>query len=277
MQDSLGPSMPQSTKADREAAYTILRGEPGAGIVLVCDHASNTLPVGYGTLGLSGSELQRHIAYDIGAAELVRHLSRALGSPAVLSAFSRLLIDCNRGLNDPTLIMRISDGSIVPGNRHIDGAERDHRIRTYYEPYHDALDRVIDEALAVGIVPMLVSVHSFTPVWRGLPRPWHVSVLWDKDPRLPVRMIEALRAERDLVVGDNEPYSGGLEGDCMWRHGTMRGLAHAIIEIRQDLIASSSGAHIWGERLARILQAVLASPGAKDDLMRINHYGSNVS
>ena len=223
----------------------LIEGDPAAGLLLVCDHAENRLPPEYGDLGLPAAEFQRHIAYDPGAAELTRRLAAMLEAPAVLSTFSRLLIDANRGEDDPTLIMRLSDGAIVPGNASIDGAERALRIGRFHAPYHAAIDAAVERGLASGVAPALFSVHSFTPVWRGAPRPWHAGVLWDRDPRLAVPLIEALRADPALVVGDNEPYAGALLNDTMYRHATVRGRAHALIEIRQDLIADAAGVAAW--------------------------------
>lgn len=246
---------------EREDAFEIVPGRASCGVVLVCDHAENSFPPEYGTLGLPARELERHIAYDIGAAAVTRAIAAALGAPAVLSRFSRLLIDPNRGADDPTLIMRLSDGAIVPGNRHLDAAEREKRIRLFYRPYHDAIDRVLDRCLAAGVPPAILSIHSFTEAWKGVPRPWHAAVLWDRDARLARPLLDALGAEGDLVVGDNEPYHGRLEGDCMWQHGTQRGLAHAIVEVRQDLIGDAAGQAAWGRRLSRIMQRLLDEPG----------------
>ncbi len=233
----------------------VIPGEVGGGLLLLCDHAANHIPPEYDNLGLPAAELARHIAYDPGAASVTRELARLLGAPAILSTFSRLLIDANRGADDPTLIMRLSDGAVVPGNARVDEAERARRIGRFHAPYHDAIDAMIDRALALGQAPALVSIHSFTPVWRGLPRPWHAGILWnDRDPRLAVPLLKALRGDVSLVVGDNEPYSGVLPHDTMWRHGTARGLAHVLIEIRQDLIGDDAGAHAWAARLAPILE-----------------------
>ncbi|MEQ1712769.1 MAG: N-formylglutamate amidohydrolase, partial [Hyphomicrobium sp.] len=220
-------------------------------------------------------ELERHIAYDIGAAGIVRRLSASISAPAILSHYSRLLIDLNRGEDDPTLVMRISDGAIIPGNRHLTGEERTARVRQYYEPYHRAATAVIDRCLASGIPPILVSIHSFTPAWKGVPRPWHASVLWDKDPRLAHALLDGLRAEAGLVIGDNEPYTGVLRGDTMWRHGTMRGIAHAIIEVRQDLVATDAGQAEWAERFARILRNLSASQAHVPMLRQIAYHGSH--
>jgi predicted N-formylglutamate amidohydrolase len=189
---------------------------------------------------------------------VTRHLAMRLGAPAVLSTFSRLLIDTNRGEDDPTLIMRLSDGTVVPGNATVDEEERARRVRLYYRPYHTAIDAAVDRALAAGRPPILVSIHSFTPVWRGRVRPWHAGILWDRDARLAAAMIEALRSDPELVTGDNEPYSGALANDTMSRHGTGRGLAHALVEIRQDLIGEEAGAIAWADRLVPILAAINA-------------------
>jgi predicted N-formylglutamate amidohydrolase len=256
-------------------AFLRLPGSLARGAIVLCDHAANALPAAYGTLGLPADQLARHIAYDIGSQGVTERLAERLGVPAVLSRFSRLLIDCNRGEDDPTLIMRLSDGAIVPGNRVLDVDERTRRIARYYQPYHAAIADLIDLALDKGVAPVLLSVHSFTPVWRGVPRPWHAAILWDKDPRLALPLLEALRADRTLVVGDNEPYTGMLKGDCMWRHGTSRGLAHAIVEVRQDLIASESGQIEWAGRLADAMQRILAASDADPDLKVVRFFGSH--
>lgn len=256
-------------------AFTLLAGDAAKGLLLICDHASNALPPGYGTLGLPPEQLERHIGYDIGAAGVTLGLSRLLNVPAVLSRYSRLLIDPNRGSDDPTLVMRLSDGAIVPGNGYIEAAEIAHRVMHYYTPYHATIDAAIDRAIATGRPPAIFSIHSFTPNWRSQPRPWHATVLWDKDPRLAVPLIGALRQEPGLVVGENEPYTGKLKNDCLYRHGTHRGLAHALIEIRQDLIREPEGQKEWAERLARLLERLLQSPEVVNTLNVIDYYGSH--
>lgn len=238
------------------AAFDIMnKTAPGPALV-ICDHASNAVPnwAAGGDLGLSAADMARHIAWDPGAAEVSRILSDTLGAPAVFSAFSRLVIDPNRGPDDPTLLMKLYDGSIIPGNRYADAAELARRKALGYDPYHAAIGGQIDRMLAAGVTPHLISIHSFTPQLRGKPRrPWDVGILWDRDARLSGPLIAALRAEGDLTVGDNEPYTGQLEGDCMYRHGTQRGLPHVLIEVRNDLVADTAGQSAWGERLGRIL------------------------
>lgn len=251
-------------------AFSTIEGDPAQGLILLCDHAENRLPAEYGTLGLPPEAFARHIAYDPGARAVTAGLARRLGAPAVFTTFSRLLIDPNRGEDDPTLIMRLSDGDIVPGNHRVDETERARRLALYHAPYHAEVERTIERSLAVGTVPALVSIHSFTPVWRGRGRPWQIGILWDADPRLARPLVEALAADPDLVVGDNEPYSGALMRDTMYRHGTRRGLAHGLVELRQDLISDDAGADQWAERLAPILADINTMP----DLHEIRHHGS---
>lgn len=241
-------------------AVAFVPGEVAGGLVILCDHASNAIPDEYERLGLPEAELQRHIAYDIGAAEVTVRLAALTGAPAVMSTFSRLVIDPNRGPDDPTLVMKLSDGAIVQGNARADDAEVERRLERFYRPYDHAVGAVIDAALARGRPPAILSIHSFTPAWKGVPRPWHVTVLWDADPRLPIPLLGALAAPGDVVVGDNEPYDGALAGDTVNRHATRRGLANALIEVRQDLIADAAGAAAWAARLATAWAAVKDDP-----------------
>ena len=254
--------------------YTEIDGDAAAGWLIVCDHASNALPREYGTLGLPPQQLERHIGYDIGAAGVTRKLAGLIGAPALMTNYSRILIDPNRGGDDPTLIMRLSDGAVVPGNADVDEEERILRIEKYHAPYHRAVDAAIDRAIEAGRPPAILSIHTFTDNWRGVPRPWHAGVLWDKDPRLPVPLLAALQAEDGLVVDENVPYTGELKGDCLFQHGTQRGLAHALIEIRQDLVRETEGQVEWAERLARILNGMMANAEGHPDLNAICHYGS---
>ncbi len=242
------------------SAFETVRGALDSGALIICDHASNTIPSGYGTLGLPREALDRHIAYDIGAAEVARALATQLDAPAVLSTYSRLVIDPNRDLDDPTLVMRYSDGAIVPGNAYIDPAEIARCSARFWTPYRNEIAATIDAMSATGEPPTLISIHSFTAVWRGLFRPWKIGVLWDRDERIPKPLIEALLAEPDLcadAVGDNEPYDGALAGDTIDAIATSRRLANALIEIRQDLIVERTKALAWAERIARLLRPIL--------------------
>ena len=238
-------------------AYETVQGGNAQRLILLCDHASASLPAAYGALGLPPEQFARHIAYDIGARALTLGVAGRLQAHAVLSCFSRLLIDPNRGLDDPTLIMRISDGAAVPGNRNVDEAERMRRIAQFHAPYHRAIAETISAVRANGLVPLLVSIHSFTPVWRGWPRPWQVGILWDRDEATARAMIDGFLVQGDLVVGDNEPYHGALEGDTLNTHGTRAGLPHALIEVRQDLIATKTGVDDWVERVAKVIEPIM--------------------
>jgi predicted N-formylglutamate amidohydrolase len=255
-------------------SYDIFHGAAGTRTLILCDHAVNLLPPEYGTLGLDQEQLNRHIAYDIGALGVAREMGRQLEATVIASGFSRLLIDPNRGDDDPTLVMRLSDGAAVPGNRTITDAEIAKRIVSYYRPYHEAIRAGLDAMTALGLVPLIVSIHSFTPVWRGCSRKWHAGILWDKDPRLAMPLLDALRTRTGLEIGDNEPYSGRLHGDSLYRHGTLRGLPHALIEVRQDLISEEGGQRAWGKILAECMQEVLASPVSASPLCRVDYFGS---
>lgn len=244
--------------AQSQPPFTVINPEGNTAILLVCDHASNHVPPEYDALGLPAGEFSRHIAWDIGAAECARALSRMLDAPAVLAGFSRLLVDPNRGADDPTLVMKLSDGAIIPGNRYVDRAEIERRIARFYQPYHDAIAARIALARHAGVTCALISLHSFTPVFHGRQRPWHVGVLWDRDGRIAGPLLAALRADPELCVGDNLPYSGELVGDSMYRHGTNNGLPHVLIELRQDLIDTVAGAQNWAARLHAVLRPILA-------------------
>jgi predicted N-formylglutamate amidohydrolase len=232
-------------------------------MVFVCDHAANALPDAYGTLGLQAETLQTHIAYDIGAAHVTRALAAAYAAPAILARWSRLLVDLNRGPEDPTLIMKLSDGRIIPGNRTVDAEETRHRLAQFHAPYHTAIEDELETVRATGAVPLLFSIHSFTPVWKGAKRPWEFGILWDRDDRLAKPLIEAL-TKAGFCVGDNEPYSGELEDDCLYRHGTMNGYPHVLIEIRQDLIGTEAEAKSLAARLKPALDRSVAGMGPRD-------------
>lgn len=240
--------------------FEVIPGDPKSGYLLICDHATNIVPPCLDAepcLGLPGREFERHIAFDIGVRDLTIELAAKLGAPAVLSRFSRLVIDPNRGPDDPTLVMRIADGAVVPGNANISQAEIDDRRARFHSPYHRAIGQAIDQAMDGGVPPALFSIHSFTPIFKGHERPWHATVLWDDDPRLPLPLLRALEAEDDLVVGENVPYSGALKGDTLFTHGKSRGLANALIEVRQDLISTQAASHDWANRLAGILAKIV--------------------
>ncbi|BCH14279.1 MULTISPECIES: N-formylglutamate amidohydrolase [unclassified Mesorhizobium] len=251
--------------------FDIVEGDRKRGIVLLADHARRDLPEEYGSLGLPAAEFDRHIAYDIGVETVTRELAALLGVPAVLANFSRLLIDPNRGEDDPTLIRQLYDGTVISGNYPLALKERERRLDRFYRPYHDAVGAMIASvAQACASAPFILSVHSFTPFMQGFVRPWHVGILWDRDDRVARPLIDMLAEDRSLIVGDNEPYDGALRGDTMFRHAIVNGFAHALIEIRQDLIADRQDAVAWAERLTPIVDAINRRP----DIHQVRRFGS---
>ena len=247
-----------------EPPYEVRNEGADGAILFLCDHAGNAVPEALKTLGLPASDFSAHIAYDIGAADLTRALAQRFGAFAILARWSRLVIDLNRGADDPTVTMKLSDGHIIPGNRALDEAAVAERIARYHAPYHERIAAEITAARQKGIVPVLVSIHSFTPIWRGRARPWHIGILWDRDGRLANPLMARLARESDIVVGDNEPYSGALENDCLYRHGTMNGLPHVLIEVRQDLISHEAGISRWAARLEHCLRDAIEAMGVAE-------------
>ena len=231
-------------------------------VVLACDHASAAIPASLASLGLDAAQLRRHIAWDIGAGGLAESLARRLGVAVVAGGYSRLVIDCNRRLEDPTSILEVSDGTAIPGNLALSAAQREGRASGIFQPYHAALQAELDIAArraGPGAQPALVAIHSFTDVLGGRARPWHCGILWDRDPRLALPLLAALRAESGLVVGDNEPYSGRHPADyTVHTHGERHGRPHVCIEVRQDLLADAAGIEAWAARLGRVLAPLLA-------------------
>ena len=236
--------------------------EGKAPVLVTCDHASRRVPKSLRNLGLDAESLKLHIGWDIGAADVSRGLARRLDAPAILAGYSRLVIDCNRDLDDPTSIPAVSDGIPVPGNQDLSPAAKARRGDALFRPYHREIEAALDRFAARGVHPAVLSIHSFTPVMNGVERPWHIGILWDKDPRMPVPVLAALRREPGLVVGDNEPYSAREPaGYTVRHHAVTRGLPHLSVEIRQDLIATGAGTAEWADRLVRVLTPILEDPG----------------
>jgi predicted N-formylglutamate amidohydrolase len=247
----LGPDDPPS--------YEIYRPAGRARVLLACDHASRAFPAALGRLGLPDEVTWRHIAWDIGAADLTRALADRLDAAAVLAGYSRLVVDCNRRLDDPSCFATVSDGRRIPGNEALSDADRHARAEACYEPYHAAIAGRLDAVRRERGVPALVAIHSFTPVYGSQARPWNVGILWDRDPRLPVPLLERLRREPRLTVGDNEPYSGRHPADyTIDRHAESAGLPHVCIEVRQDELLTPAGVARWAGVLGRALGEILA-------------------
>jgi len=256
------------TAASGRQSALIGPGEPGpfrvlnphgrARLLVVCDHASRRIPAALQDLGLDELALGRHIACDIGAGAVAELLSERLDAPAVLAGYSRLVVDCNRGLDDPTSILAVSDGEFIPGNQGLSRDDKAERARQFFYPYHQAIRRRLESFERRNIVPAFVAVHSFTPIFKQVRRPWQIGILWDKDPRIPVPLLDKLQA-RGIAVGDNEPYSGKAPADhTVDHHAEGGGLPHVSIEIRQDLIDHPEGITRWAGILGEVLEEILA-------------------
>ena len=237
------------------SAFDIQNPESDSPLLLVVDHASRHIPPEYDNLGLADpAVLHRHIAWDIGIEDVTRRLSEKIGATAIYARFSRLLLDANRYPDDPASTPVISDGVEIPANRDMPEAERKRRVDSWFTPYQGAITGLIDRKLEHHAAPLLVSMHSFTPVMNEFERPWHIGVLWDADPRLALPLLKILRQNHSLVVGDNEPYSARDPlGYTMNEHGMKRGLPNVAIEIRQDLIDTHQGAEKWASIMADAL------------------------
>ena len=245
-----------------QASFQIHGPDRPARWIITVDHASNRVPdeINGGDLGLSPADMQRHIAYDIGALGVGLKLGALLDAPVIATNFSRLVIDPNRGETDPTLVMRLYDGTIIPANAEIDNTEEQRRLAAYHRPYHQALNRLAEDRSD----PIIVAMHSFSPRLNGkAPRPWQVAILHAAHDRrnLGPHMINRFKQEPDLTVGDNEPYLGHLPGDSVDRHALQKDRMNTLIEVRQDLIATEEDQHAWAGRIAPVLNDALASSG----------------
>ena len=239
---------------DEPSPYSVERERGSSAFFLICDHAGARIPRRLGSLGLGAHDLLRHIAWDIGAAAVTRELSARWDATAVLQTYSRLVIDCNRPLTSSTSIVTSSERTTVPGNQFVSDEEVGCRQREVFQPYHDRIVELLDDRSARGQSTVLISVHSFTPVFLESPRAWDAGVLYHRDARLAHALLDVLRSDPELVVGDNEPYAVSDDTDyAIPEYGERRGLPHVEIEIRQDLIADEKGQNAWAARLADAL------------------------
>lgn len=240
--------------ADEPPPVRIIPGDPSSPFVIGCDHAGNRIPRALGSLGLGPADLTRHIAWDIGVATLAERLAPALGAFVALQTYSRLVIDCNRPLSAKSSIVEVSERTEIPGNQGITRAEAERRARAIFHPYHARIREEVERRERAGQPIVYVALHSFTPEFLGVKRPWHAGVLYHRDTCLAHALLELLRDEPGLVVGDNEPYSVSETSDyAILEYGERRGHLHVELEVRQDLLADADGVASWAERLARLL------------------------
>jgi predicted N-formylglutamate amidohydrolase len=236
----------------------------GAPVLILCDHASNAIPTALGDLGLDQAALEDHIAWDVGAAQVAEGLAHHFEAPAILSGYSRLVIDCNRYPDEANAIPAVSDGVAVPGNVDLTPEDVAWRQDTVFWPYHREIEATLAQFSEADQVPVVISVHSFTPVYGGARRPWDVAICWRDDDRMSAPVLEALSREPALTVGDNEPYSLDPADDySLIEYGLAQGLAHLLVEIRNDGLVDGAGVARWTERLARAIEPAMANPAAR--------------
>ena len=245
------------TPSERRDPVRVTNRSGASRYVIVCEHASNWLPASLRTLGLSPDDMKRHIAWDPGALPVASRLAETLDATLVESCVSRLAIDCNRPLDAPDLIAEMSETTRVPGNEGLDAAAREARIALAYRPFHDALEDVVENRVAAGRATWIVTIQSFTPVYRGVSRPWHIGIIHDEDERVSAPLLAGLHGVSGITVGANQPYS---PADRVYftleRHARPRGLPCAMIEIRNDVIADAVSQDLWAQRLATILSGI---------------------
>lgn len=269
---AIPPDAATTRLALSEPPAAVLNGQGRGPVVLICEHASRFIPDAFHGLDLTEHDLARHIAWDLGALALARELSALLDAPLVHATYSRLLLDLNRPTDATDSIVLESEGTRVPGNAGLDPEQRDQRRLRIYEPFHAELDALVDRRIADGLATVVVSIHSFTPRYHGVERPWHVGVISRHDRLLADALLSALRAEPGLCVGDNLPY-GPQDGvyHSLERHGEARGLHGAMIEVRNDLLSSEDSLAGWARTLHTALE------GALGQLPRTRHEGPAVS
>ena len=223
--------------------------------IVICDHSSNYIPSEYNNLGISKNDLDSHRAYDLGASDIANELSKLLSCSLVMANFSRLLIDPNRGMDDPTLIPKISEGKIITGNMNLsiynNDKEKNKRISKFYSPYHKAIDKFINNSLDNRKIPKILSIHSFTPIWKGKEREIDVGILWDRDDRLSKIFLNSLK---NIKLGNNKPYSGRLKNDTLYKHATSNGIPNVLIEFRQDLLKKKHDRLRWAKKIYNVLK-----------------------
>jgi predicted N-formylglutamate amidohydrolase len=255
---------------DDPAPFVVLEENGQASALVVCDHASRAFPRALDRLGLPELPSWQHIAWDIGAGELARGLAHALDAPAVLAGYSRLVVDCNRSPDDEEAFRRESDGWTIPGNQDLTELDRRVRLASFFDPYHQCIEAMLGGFRSRGVVPLLVAVHSFSPTLAGDTRPWHAGVLWDRDEANARRLLTRLRAQKGLVIGDNEPYSGKHPANyTIDHHAKAHGLPHVCIEVRQDLLSSPAGIERWVRLLASLIGDILAEPQSLQLLAKV--------
>jgi predicted N-formylglutamate amidohydrolase len=239
--------------------YSVFNEQANSKLLFVCDHSGRAFPARLNQLGLADWVLDKHVAWDIGSGDVAHYLATRFEAPLICSNYSRLVVDNNRHPEDPEVCITLSEGIAIPGNMDMSAVERERRFESIFDPYHAAIERQLNVVRDRGMVPALVAIHSCTPVFDRVVRPWHIGVLWDKDPRIAVPLLETFGDMDDVCVGDNEPYSGRDPHDyTIDHHGEAARIPHVSIEVRQDLIDTPEGAERWAGVLGDALEGILA-------------------
>lgn len=246
---------------DEPPPYGVINPDGASDLLLLCEHALPRVPRRLAHLGLPKTERMRHIGWDIGALSLARDLSARLDAPLFHTGYSRLVVDCNRPLDNPSLIPETSETTAIPGNRNLDARARAERLETFFHPFHAAVSRRLDLRAAAGRQTFVVGIHSYTPVYKGVARPWHAGILYGQAVGFAGRMMCALAQEDGLVIGDNQPYRIDHDDYTVPVHGDARGLPGLLIEVRHDLISSAQGIAEWAARLDRCLRLSMETGG----------------
>jgi predicted N-formylglutamate amidohydrolase len=250
---------------DEPAPYEVFEGDGQSPFVFICDHAGCRLPCALGDLGVSQADRTSHIAWDLGIRGVAAQLAASLGAVLVVQNYSRLVIDCNRPLDAPDSIVTCSAGVDVPGNRGLTAAAREQRIAEVFRPYHAQVQAELDRRDKARRPSILVAMHSFTPVFMGVARPWHIGILYNRDRRLAHGILHLLRSDTTLVVGENQPYAVSDTSDySIVTYGERRNIPHVEVEVRQDLIADAASQRTWAERIRHLLVRAVGSIGAYD-------------
>ena len=259
---TVNDSLPSLLQDGEAPAFQLFNGDGHSPILILCDHASNRIPECLGDMGLNDEDFEKHIAYDIGGEDVARNLAERLDCAALIAGYSRLIIDLNRHPGDGSSIPEISDEIEIPANHQLTPEQIIRRENTFFWPYHNAVTEQLNHIVARGDEPMIIAVHSVTPSYRGYQRPWHIGVLWDQDQRLSQPLLESLRQEPGLCVGDNEPYHARHPlGFTMDVHCERNGYPHVLLEIRQDLINDKEKANHWAGLIERHLQDAFTQTG----------------
>lgn len=259
---NISDNLPPLIDFDEPPAFELIRGAADSPIVILCDHARNKTPRCLGLMGVTEEVFEKHIAYDIGAESVARELQRLFHGFLVIAGYSRLIIDLNRHPGDGSAIPEISDNIEIPANKQLSPDQVIQRENALFWPYHNTVTEQINKIQDKGRTPIILSIHSFTPEYRGYKRPWHIGVLWDQEKRISEPLIESLQSEPDICIGDNEPYHARNPlGFTMDVHCERNGHPHVLLEIRQDLINDNEKAENWAQLIHRHLAAVLQHTG----------------